>query len=256
MLKESHRPAPPRISVNTFVIHSGGRIALVDTGSQNSMGPTLGQMPKHIAAAGVDAEAERHDPAHPYAPGSFERAHRRERQGNLPPCGAGRRRARRRALARRRRDGAGDRAAADALLQPGARADRRIRTTAASRTAKYFPAHRGAALRPHARPTGYMISSKGESLSSGATSLTSRTSRPAVQKSTWSRTSTAGRDRNASAHRSGGDRPHARRRHHMHFPGFLNLNRRPNGGYELIPKYGSRRSKRAPALQFELSGLV
>jgi hypothetical protein len=23
---------------------------------------------------------------------------------------------------------------------------------------------------------------------------------------------------------------------HMHFPGFLNLNRRPGGGYELIPE--------------------
>jgi hypothetical protein len=23
---------------------------------------------------------------------------------------------------------------------------------------------------------------------------------------------------------------------HMHFPGFLNLNKRPNGGYELIPE--------------------
>ena len=54
ILKEAYRPAPPRISVNTFLIHSGGRIALVDTGSQHSMGPTLGHMPKHIAAAGVD----------------------------------------------------------------------------------------------------------------------------------------------------------------------------------------------------------
>ena len=54
ILKESYRPAPPRISVNTFVIHSAGRMALVDTGSQNSMGPTLGHMPKHLAAAGID----------------------------------------------------------------------------------------------------------------------------------------------------------------------------------------------------------
>src|SRR6187402_648840 len=50
-LKEAFRPAPPRISINTFLIHSAGRIALVDTGSQHSMGPTLGHMPKHIAAA-------------------------------------------------------------------------------------------------------------------------------------------------------------------------------------------------------------
>src|SRR6266568_3683222 len=54
ILKEAYRPAPPRISVNTFVIHSAGRMALVDTGSQDSMGPTLGLMPKHFAAAGID----------------------------------------------------------------------------------------------------------------------------------------------------------------------------------------------------------
>ena len=54
ILKEAYRPAPPRISVNTFVIHSTGRMALVDTGSQNSMGPTLGHMPKHFVAAGID----------------------------------------------------------------------------------------------------------------------------------------------------------------------------------------------------------
>ena len=54
ILKDAYRPAPPRVSVNTFVIHSAGRMALVDTGSQNSMGPTLGHMPKHFAAAGID----------------------------------------------------------------------------------------------------------------------------------------------------------------------------------------------------------
>ena len=32
ILKDAYRPAPPRISVNTFVIHSAGRMALVDTG--------------------------------------------------------------------------------------------------------------------------------------------------------------------------------------------------------------------------------
>src|SRR5207344_1580857 len=54
ILKESFRPAPPRISINCFVIHSGGRTALMETGSGNSMGPTLGKMPQNLAAAGID----------------------------------------------------------------------------------------------------------------------------------------------------------------------------------------------------------
>jgi glyoxylase-like metal-dependent hydrolase (beta-lactamase superfamily II) len=53
LLKDAYRPTPPRISVNTFVIHSGGRAALVDTGSADSMGATLGQMPRNLAAAGI-----------------------------------------------------------------------------------------------------------------------------------------------------------------------------------------------------------
>src|SRR5437660_6333650 len=57
ILKEAYRPAPPRVSINVFVIHSAGRMALVDTGSQNSMGPTLGHMPEHLKAAGIDSKA-------------------------------------------------------------------------------------------------------------------------------------------------------------------------------------------------------
>ena len=57
ILKDAYRPAPPRISVNTYVIHSGNRIALVDTGSADSMGPTLGHMPKHLREAGIDSKA-------------------------------------------------------------------------------------------------------------------------------------------------------------------------------------------------------
>ena len=57
ILKDAYRPAPPRVSVNSFVLHSGGRTALVDTGSGNTMGPTLGQMPKNLAAAGIDPKA-------------------------------------------------------------------------------------------------------------------------------------------------------------------------------------------------------
>jgi len=54
ILKEAHRPAPPRVSINCFVLHSGSRIALVETGSGDKMGPTLGKMPQNLAAAGVD----------------------------------------------------------------------------------------------------------------------------------------------------------------------------------------------------------
>ena len=46
---------PPRISVNTFLVRSAGRIAVIDTGSGDSMGPTLGHLPEGLAAAGVSA---------------------------------------------------------------------------------------------------------------------------------------------------------------------------------------------------------
>src|SRR4051794_31658237 len=54
ILTEAYRPAPPRVSINCFVLHSGGRVALVETGSGDKMGPTLGKMPQNLAAAGVD----------------------------------------------------------------------------------------------------------------------------------------------------------------------------------------------------------
>jgi glyoxylase-like metal-dependent hydrolase (beta-lactamase superfamily II) len=46
---------PPRISVNVFLLRSAGRLALIDTGSGDSMGPTLGHLPEALAAAGVSA---------------------------------------------------------------------------------------------------------------------------------------------------------------------------------------------------------
>src|SRR5256885_14820568 len=57
ILKEAHRPAPPRVSINCFVIHSAGRVALVETGSGDKMGPTLGQMPEKLMKAGVEQHA-------------------------------------------------------------------------------------------------------------------------------------------------------------------------------------------------------
>jgi glyoxylase-like metal-dependent hydrolase (beta-lactamase superfamily II) len=40
-------------SVNAFLIHSGGRIALLETGSGNYLGPTVGHLPGNMQAAGV-----------------------------------------------------------------------------------------------------------------------------------------------------------------------------------------------------------
>lgn len=56
ILRDAFRPAPPRISVNCFVIHSAGRVALVDTGCGSSMGDKLGLLPRHLQAAGVDID--------------------------------------------------------------------------------------------------------------------------------------------------------------------------------------------------------
>src|SRR4029079_16636230 len=54
ILKEAYRPAPPRVSLSGFVIHSAGRVALMETGSGDKMGPTLGKMPENLAKAGID----------------------------------------------------------------------------------------------------------------------------------------------------------------------------------------------------------
>ena len=53
ILSASFRPAR-RTAVNTFLIHSAGRLALVDTGSGNYMLPTAGKVLANLAAAGVD----------------------------------------------------------------------------------------------------------------------------------------------------------------------------------------------------------
>lgn len=47
------RPSPPRISVNCFLIRAGGRTALVDTGSGDTMGPTLGGLTALLNETGV-----------------------------------------------------------------------------------------------------------------------------------------------------------------------------------------------------------
>jgi glyoxylase-like metal-dependent hydrolase (beta-lactamase superfamily II) len=48
------RAVAPRCSVNAFVVRAGGRIALIETGSGNTMGPTLGWLPNNLRRAGID----------------------------------------------------------------------------------------------------------------------------------------------------------------------------------------------------------
>jgi glyoxylase-like metal-dependent hydrolase (beta-lactamase superfamily II) len=56
ILKEAFRPAR-RTSVNTFLIHSGGRTAIVDTGSGNYLQPTAGFVQRNLAGAGIDPKS-------------------------------------------------------------------------------------------------------------------------------------------------------------------------------------------------------
>jgi glyoxylase-like metal-dependent hydrolase (beta-lactamase superfamily II) len=44
---------PVHISVNAFLLKLNDKYALVDTGSGNTMGPTLGRVPENLCAAGV-----------------------------------------------------------------------------------------------------------------------------------------------------------------------------------------------------------
>ncbi len=52
ILAQSYRPAR-RTSVNCFIIHSAGRIALVDNGSGNKMQASCGKLLANLAAAGI-----------------------------------------------------------------------------------------------------------------------------------------------------------------------------------------------------------
>lgn len=56
ILTGAFRPSPPRISVNCFLIQTGGRRAIVDTGSADTMGPTLGRLPGLLAGLGIGLE--------------------------------------------------------------------------------------------------------------------------------------------------------------------------------------------------------
>jgi glyoxylase-like metal-dependent hydrolase (beta-lactamase superfamily II) len=56
ILGDAFRPAR-RTSVNTFLIYSKGRLAIIDTGSGNYLLPTAGFVQRNLAAAGIDPKS-------------------------------------------------------------------------------------------------------------------------------------------------------------------------------------------------------
>jgi glyoxylase-like metal-dependent hydrolase (beta-lactamase superfamily II) len=44
-------------SVNEWLVNTGDKLVLVDTGTSNLFGPTLGRLAKHLAAAGIEPGA-------------------------------------------------------------------------------------------------------------------------------------------------------------------------------------------------------
>ena len=56
ILKDAFRPAR-RTSVNTFLVHSKGRLAIIDTGSGNYLQPSAGFVQRNLAAAGIEAKS-------------------------------------------------------------------------------------------------------------------------------------------------------------------------------------------------------
>lgn len=47
------RGTPVNAPVNTYLVNSGDRLVMIDTGTATAMGPTLGLMPRNLAASGV-----------------------------------------------------------------------------------------------------------------------------------------------------------------------------------------------------------
>jgi glyoxylase-like metal-dependent hydrolase (beta-lactamase superfamily II) len=239
ILKDAYRPAPPRVSINCFIIHSAGRVALVETGSADSMGPTLGKMPKHLTDAGIDTASidtillthmhpdhsngltdkngvakfphvelvvSERDVAHWHDDAAMARATERQKlrffqwaREQIKP------------YQNRRRDARGE-------VFPG---------VTAMPLYGHTPGH-----------TGYLVSSKGEQLLIWGDIVHMpdiQTRRPDVFMEPDTDGEAAIATRRRVFDMVATDRLLAAGMH-MHFPGFLNLNRRPDGGYELIPE--------------------
>jgi glyoxylase-like metal-dependent hydrolase (beta-lactamase superfamily II) len=239
ILKEAYRPAPPRVSINCFVIHSAGRVALVETGSGDKMGATLGKMPENLDKAGVDKNsidtiilthmhpdhsngltdnngaanfpdvelvvAER-DVAHWHDDAAMARATERQRLRFFKWA-----REQVKPYMNRRRNAQGE-------VFPG---------VTALPLYGHTPGH-----------TGYMVSSKGEQLLIWGDIVHMpdiQTRRPEV----WMEPDVDGQAAIATRKRIMDQVATDRllvAGMHMHFPGFLNLNRGTGGGYELVPE--------------------
>ena len=238
-LKEAFRPAPPRISVNTFLIHSGGRIALVDTGSQNSMGPTLGHMPKHIAAAGVDAKQIdtiilTH--MHPDHSNGLTDANGKAIYPHVELVVA------ERDVAHWHDDAAMARATERQQMRFFRWAREQIAPYQNQRRepkGEVFPGVTAVPLYGHTPGhTGYMIASKGEQLFIWGDIVhvpDVQTRRPSIYMEPDVDPQAAVATRERTFDMVATDRLLVAGMH-THFPGFLNLNKRAGGGYELIPE--------------------
>jgi glyoxylase-like metal-dependent hydrolase (beta-lactamase superfamily II) len=239
ILKGAYRPAPPRVSINTFVIHSAGRKALVDTGSQNSMGPTLGHMPKHLAAAGIDPkeiDTILLTHMHPDHSNGLTDANGKAIYPHVELV-----------VAERDVNHWFDDAA---MAKATERQQMRFFRWAREQIAPYqnqrrepvgevFPGVTAVPLYGHTPGhTGYLVSSKGEQLLIWGDIVHMpdiQTRRPDVYMEPDVDGQAAIATRKRTMDMVATDRLLAAGMH-MHFPGFLNLNKRANGGYELIPE--------------------
>lgn len=57
VLATNCRPVAPRCSVNAYLVRVGDKTALIETGSGNTMGPTLGWLQRNLRLAGIDPAA-------------------------------------------------------------------------------------------------------------------------------------------------------------------------------------------------------
>jgi glyoxylase-like metal-dependent hydrolase (beta-lactamase superfamily II) len=239
ILKEAYRPAPPRISINCFVIHSGGRVALIETGSGNSMGPTLGKLPQNLAAAGVDTKS--------IDTILLTHMHPDHSNGLTDENGVAKFPHVELVVAERDVDHWFDDAA---MARATERQQMRFFRWAREQIAPYqkqrrdargevFPGVTTVPLYGHTPGhTGYLISSKGEQLLIWGDIVhipDIQTRRPDVYMEPDVDGAAAIATRKRIMDQVATDRLLVAGMH-MHFPGFLNLNRRPDGGYELIPE--------------------
>ncbi|MET0404398.1 MAG: MBL fold metallo-hydrolase [Cystobacter sp.] len=56
LLADACVPRPVETSINAFLIHTGARLVLVDTGAGKRMGPSAGRLLPHLRAAGYEPE--------------------------------------------------------------------------------------------------------------------------------------------------------------------------------------------------------